>query len=195
MLTAECYKKRLEKGLTFLEFNYMLMQAYDFLVLNENYGCQLQLGGDDQWSNMLAGADLIRRKLSKPAFAMPFSLLTTSEGTKMGKTAKGAVWLDENKTPPYDFYQYWRNVDDADVEKCLKLLTFLPVAEIEEMCRFKDQRINDAKVRLAYENRTRSGRRRQGAGAGGSCVFRRRGQYALQGNTLFRKHNRRSDAV
>lgn len=151
MLTAECYKKRLEKGLTFLEFNYMLMQAYDFLVLNENYGCQLQLGGDDQWSNMLAGADLIRRKLSKPAFAMTFSLLTTSEGTKMGKTAKGAVWLDENKTPPYDFYQYWRNVDDADVEKCLKLLTFLPVAEIEEMCRFKDQRINDAKVRLAYE--------------------------------------------
>ena len=147
MLTAECYKKRLEKGLTFLEFNYMLMQAYDFLVLNENYGCQLQLGGDDQWSNMLAGADLIRRKLSKPAFAMTFSLLTTSEGTKMGKTAKGAVWLDENKTPPYDFYQYWRNVDDADVEKCLKLLTFLPV----EMCRFKDQRINDAKVRLAYE--------------------------------------------
>ena len=134
-----------------LEFNYMLMQAYDFLVLNENYGCQLQLGGDDQWSNMLAGADLIRRKLSKPAFAMTFSLLTTSEGTKMGKTAKGAVWLDENKTPPYDFYQYWRNVDDADVEKCLKLLTFLPVAEIEEMCRFKDQRINDAKVRLAYE--------------------------------------------
>ena len=151
MLTAECYKKRLEKGLTFLEFNYMLMQAYDFLVLNENYGCELQLGGDDQWSNMLAGADLIRRKLSKPAFAMTFSLLTTSEGTKMGKTAKGAVWLDENKTPPYDFYQYWRNVDDADVEKCLKLLTFLPVAEIEEMCRFKDQRINDAKVRLAYE--------------------------------------------
>lgn len=151
MLTAECYKKRLEKGLTFLEFNYMLMQAYDFLVLNEKYGCELQLGGDDQWSNMLAGADLIRRKLSKPAFAMTFSLLTTSEGTKMGKTAKGAVWLDKNKTSPYDFYQYWRNVDDADVEKCLKLLTFLPVEEIAEMCRYKDQRINDAKVRLAYE--------------------------------------------
>lgn len=151
MLTAECYKKRLEKGLTFLEFNYMLMQAYDFLVLNEKYGCELQLGGDDQWSNMLAGADLIRRKLSKPAFAMTFSLLTTSEGTKMGKTAKGAVWLDKNKTSPYDFYQYWRNVDDANVEKCLKLLTFLPVEEIAEMCRYKDQRINDAKVRLAYE--------------------------------------------
>ncbi|MBS1416424.1 MAG: tyrosine--tRNA ligase [Clostridia bacterium] len=151
MLTAECYKKRLEKGLTFLEFNYMLMQAYDFLVLNEKYGCELQLGGDDQWSNMLAGADLIRRKLSKPAFAMTFSLLTTSEGTKMGKTAKGAVWLDKNKTSPYDFYQYWRNVDDADVEKCLKLLTFLPVEEIAEMCRYKDQRINDAKVKLAYE--------------------------------------------
>lgn len=151
MLTAECYKKRLEKGLTFLEFNYMLMQAYDFLVLNEKYCCELQLGGDDQWSNMLAGADLIRRKLSKPAFAMTFSLLTTSEGTKMGKTAKGAVWLDKNKTSPYDFYQYWRNVDDADVEKCLKLLTFLPVEEIAEMCRYRDQRINDAKVRLAYE--------------------------------------------
>lgn len=189
---------RLEKGLTFLEFNYMLMQAYDFLVLNENYGCQLQLGGDDQWSNMLAGADLIRRKLSKPAFAMTFSLLTTSEGTKMGKTAKGAVWLDENKTPPYDFYQYWRNVDDADVEKCLKLLTFLPVAEIEEMCRFKDQRINDAKVRLAYEltkivhGADAADKARAQAEA---AVFRRRGQYALQGNTLFRKHNRRSDAV
>ena len=151
MLRAECYKQRMEKGLSFLEFNYMIMQSYDFYYLFQHYGCNMQFGGNDQWSNMLAGADLIRRKLSKPAFAMTFSLLTTSEGTKMGKTAKGAVWLDENKTPPYDFYQYWRNVDDADVEKCLKLLTFLPVAEIEEMCRFKDQRINDAKVRLAYE--------------------------------------------
>ena len=151
MLRAECYKQRMEKGLSFLEFNYMIMQSYDFYYMFQHNGCNMQFGGNDQWSNMLAGADLIRRKLSKPAFAMTFSLLTTSEGTKMGKTAKGAVWLDENKTPPYDFYQYWRNVDDADVEKCLKLLTFLPVAEIEEMCRFKDQRINDAKVRLAYE--------------------------------------------
>ena len=127
MLTAECYRSRMEKGLTFLEFNYMLMQAYDFLVLNRRYGCLLQLGGDDQWSNILAGADLIRRKERKAAFAMTFTLLTTSEGKKMGKTQKGAVWLDENKTSPYEFYQYWRNTADADVEKCLKLLTFLPL--------------------------------------------------------------------
>ncbi len=151
MLTAECYKQRLEKGLTFLEFNYMLMQSYDFLVLFEKYGCCLQLGGDDQWSNILSGADLIRRKLGKPAFALTFSLLTTSEGTKMGKTAKGAVWLDANKTSPYDFYQYWRNVDDNDVEKCMKLLTFMPVEEIKEMTAHKDERMNKAKIRLAYE--------------------------------------------
>ncbi len=151
MLTAECYKQRLEKGLTFLEFNYMLMQSYDFLVLFEKYGCCLQLGGDDQWSNILSGADLIRRKLGKPAFALTFSLLTTSEGTKMGKTAKGAVWLDANKTSPYDFYQYWRNVDDNDVEKCMKLLTFMPVEEIKEMTAHKDERKNKAKIRLAYE--------------------------------------------
>lgn len=151
MLTAECFKKRLEKGLSFLEFNYMLMQAYDFLVLNKEYDCQLQLGGDDQWSNMLAGADLIRRKVQKDAYAMTFSLLTTSEGTKMGKTAKGAVWLDPDKTSPYEFYQYWRNVADADVEKCLKLLTFVELEEILDLCKYKDERINDAKVRLAYE--------------------------------------------
>ncbi len=151
MLTAECYKQRLEKGLTFLEFNYMLMQSYDFLVLFEKYGCCLQLGGDDQWSNILSGADLIRRKLGKPAFALTFSLLTTSEGTKMGKTAKGAVWLDANKTSPYDFYQYWRNIDDNDVEKCMKLLTFMPVEEIKEMTAHKDERMNKAKIRLAYE--------------------------------------------
>ena len=151
MLTAECYRSRMEKGLTFLEFNYMLMQAYDFLVLNRKYGCLLQLGGDDQWSNILAGADLIRRKERKAAFAMTFTLLTTSEGKKMGKTQKGAVWLDENKTSPYEFYQYWRNTADADVEKCLKLLTFLPLEEIAELTRFQDERINHAKEVLAFE--------------------------------------------
>lgn len=151
MLTAECYRSRMEKGLTFLEFNYMLMQAYDFLVLNRKYGCLLQLGGDDQWSNILAGADLIRRKEHKAAFAMTFTLLTTSEGKKMGKTQKGAVWLDENKTSPYDFYQYWRNTADDDVEKCLKLLTFLPLSEIAELCAHRDERMNVAKERLAYE--------------------------------------------
>ena len=151
MLTAECYRSRMEKGLTFLEFNYMLMQAYDFLVLNRRYGCLLQLGGDDQWSNILAGADLIRRKERKAAFAMTFTLLTTSEGKKMGKTQKGAVWLDENKTSPYEFYQYWRNTADADVEKCLKLLTFLPLDEIAELTQYRDERINRAKEVLAFE--------------------------------------------
>ena len=151
ILTAECFKQRLERGLSFLEFNYMLMQAYDFLVLNRKYNCSLELGGDDQWSNILAGANLIRIKERKPAYAMTFTLLTTSDGKKMGKTAKGAVWLDENKTSPYEFYQYWRNIDDADVEKCLKLLTYLPVEEIEELCRYKDERINHAKEVLAYE--------------------------------------------
>lgn len=151
MLTAECYRSRMEKGLTFLEFNYMLMQAYDFLVLNRKYGCLLQMGGDDQWSNILAGADLIRRKERKAAFAMTFTLLTTSEGKKMGKTQKGAVWLDENRTSPYEFYQYWRNTADADVEKCLKLLTFLPLEEIAALCEHKDERINRAKEVLAYE--------------------------------------------
>ncbi len=151
MLTAECYRSRMEKGLTFLEFNYMLMQAYDFLVLNRKFGCLLQLGGDDQWSNILAGADLIRRKEHKAAFAMTFTLLTTSEGKKMGKTQKGAVWLDENKTSPYEFYQYWRNTADADVEKCLKLLTFLPLDEIAALTQYKDERINHAKEVLAYE--------------------------------------------
>ena len=151
MLSAECFKQRLERGLSFLEFNYMLMQAYDFLVLYKKYGCALELGGDDQWSNILAGANLIRVKEQQPAFAMTFTLLTTSDGKKMGKTAKGAVWLDENKTTPYEFYQYWRNVNDEDVEKCMKLLTFLSVEEIEELCRYKDERINKAKEVLAYE--------------------------------------------
>ena len=151
MLSAECFKQRLERGLSFLDFNYMLMQAYDFLVLYRKYGCALELGGDDQWSNILAGANLIRIKEQQPAFAMTFTLLTTSDGKKMGKTAKGAVWLDENKTTPYEFYQYWRNTADEDVEKCLKLLTFLPVAQIDELCRYKDERINVAKEVLAYE--------------------------------------------
>lgn len=151
MLTAECFKTRMEKGLSFLEFNYMLMQGYDFLVLFQKYGCCLECGGDDQWSNMLAGADLIRRKERKDAFAMTFQLLTTSEGKKMGKTQAGALWLDRNKTTPYEFYQYWRNVNDDDVEKCLKLLTFLPLEEIEELVRYKDERINKAKEKLAFE--------------------------------------------
>lgn len=151
MLTAECFKTRMERGLSFFEFNYMLLQSYDFLVLNQRYGAVLQMGGDDQWSNILAGADLIRRKEQKSAYAMTCTLLTTSEGKKMGKTQAGAVWLDADKTSPYDFYQYWRNVDDADVEKCLKLLTFLPLDEIAELCAYRDERINAAKRRLAYE--------------------------------------------
>lgn len=151
MLSAECFKQRMEKGLTFFEFNYMLMQAYDFLVLSRKYNCSLQLGGDDQWANILAGADLIRKKENKPSYAMTFALLTTAEGKKMGKTAKGALWLDKNKTSPYDFYQYFRNVDDADVEKCLKLLTFLPLEEISELTKYKDERINKAKEKLAFE--------------------------------------------
>lgn len=151
MLTAECYKQRLEKGLTFLEFNYMLMQSYDFLMLYRKYGCLLECGGDDQWSNILAGADLIRRKEGKSAFAMTFELLTTSEGKKMGKTQKGAVWLDPEKTTPYEFYQYFRNVDDADVNKCMRFLTFMDMAEINELTAHKDERMNLAKERLAYE--------------------------------------------
>ena len=151
MLTAECYKSRMEKGLTFLEFNYMLMQAYDFLHLFRSMSCRLECGGDDQWSNILAGADLIRRKERQSAFAMTFKLLTTSEGKKMGKTEKGALWLDPEKTSPYEFYQYWRNIDDADVENCMKLLTFMPLEEIKSMCEHKDERINAAKARLAFE--------------------------------------------
>lgn len=151
MLTAECYKQRLEKGLTFLEFNYMLMQGYDFLELNRRYGCVLQMGGDDQWSNILSGVDLIRRKESKPAFGMTFTLLTTSEGKKMGKTEKGALWLDAEKTSPYEFYQYWRNVGDADVEKCLALLTFLPMDEVRRLGALEGAEINEAKKVLAFE--------------------------------------------
>ena len=151
MLTAECYKQRLERGLTFLEFNYMLMQSYDFLELNHRYNCILQTGGDDQWSNMLSGADLIRRKEQKPAFAMTFKLLLTHDGRKMGKTEKGALWLDANKCSPYDFYQYWRNVDDADVEKCLGLLTFLPMDEVRRLGALQGSEINEAKRILAFE--------------------------------------------
>lgn len=151
MLRAESIKQRLEKGLSFLEFNYMLMQGYDFLYLNQNHGCTMQLGGDDQWSNMLAGIDLVRRKERKTAFAMTCTLLTNSEGQKMGKTVNGALWLNPEKTPVYDFYQYWRNVDDRDVVKCLKLLTFVDINEIERIEAFEGQDINEAKKLLAYE--------------------------------------------
>lgn len=151
MLRAECYKQRMEKGLSFLEFNYMIMQAYDFYHLHQNYGCNMQFGGDDQWSNMLAGTELIRKKTGDDAYAMTITLLMNSEGKKMGKTAKGAVWLDPNKTSPFEFYQYWRNVDDADVMKCIKMLTFIPIEEIEKMEHWEDNRINEKKEILAYE--------------------------------------------
>ena len=151
MLRAECYKQRMEKGLSFLEFNYMIMQSYDFLHLHNTYGCNMQFGGDDQWSNMLGGTDLIRRKTGKDAYAMTITLLMNSEGKKMGKTANGAVWLDPNKTTPFEFYQYWRNVDDADVMKCLKMLTFLSLDEINAMADWEDNRINEKKEILAYE--------------------------------------------
>ncbi len=151
MLTAECYKQRLEKGLTFFEFNYMLMQGYDFLKLNDSYGCKLEVGGDDQWSNMLAGVDLIRRKKQQDAFCLTCTLLLNSDGKKMGKTQKGALWLDENKCPVYDFYQYFRNVEDCKVAECMRLLTFMDMDEIAELTAHNDERINAAKERLAYE--------------------------------------------
>ena len=151
MLTAECYKQRMEKGLTFLEFNYMIMQAYDFYRLYQDYGCNMEFGGDDQWSNMLAGTELIRRKLGKDAYAMTITLLLNSEGKKMGKTQSGAVWLDPDKTTPYDFYQYWRNVADADVLKCIRMLTFLPLEQIDEMDSWEGAKLNEAKQILAYE--------------------------------------------
>ena len=151
MLRAECYKQRMEKGLSFLEFNYMIMQSYDFYYLFQHYGCNMQFGGNDQWSNMLGGTELIRRKLGKDAHAMTITLLLNSEGKKMGKTASGAVWLDPNKTAPYDFFQYWRNVDDADVLKCIRMLTFLPLEQIEEMDKWEGAELNRAKEILAYE--------------------------------------------
>ena len=151
MLRAECYKQRMERGLSFLEFNYMIMQAYDFYYLNQHYGCNMQFGGDDQWSNMLAGTELIRKKTGKDAYAMTITLLLNSEGKKMGKTANGAVWLDPNKTTPFEFFQYWRNIDDADVIKCFKLLTFLPLEKIDEIASWGDERINEKKEMLAYE--------------------------------------------
>ena len=151
MLRAKCYEQRLEKGLSFLEFNYMLMQSYDFLALYEKYGCNMQFGGDDQWSNMLGGTELIRKKLGKDAHAMTINLLLNSEGKKMGKTQSGAVWLDPNKTAPYDFYQYWRNVNDADVLKCIRMLTFLPLEEIDKMDSWEGSQLNKAKEILAYE--------------------------------------------
>ncbi|MBQ7358634.1 MAG: tyrosine--tRNA ligase [Lachnospiraceae bacterium] len=151
MLTAECYKQRMEKGLSFLEFNYMIMQSYDFYMLYQKYGCNMQFGGDDQWSNMLGGTELIRRKLGKDAYAMTITLLLNSEGKKMGKTQKGAVWLDPNKTSPFEFYQYWRNVADDDVLKCIRMLTFLPLEEIEKMDAWEGSQLNQAKEILAYE--------------------------------------------
>ena len=151
MLTAECYKQRMERGLSFLEFNYMIMQSYDFYYLHEHYGCNMEFGGDDQWSNMLGGTELIRKKTGKDAYAMTITLLLNSEGKKMGKTVNGAVWLDPNKTSPFDFYQYWRNIDDADVMKCIKMLTFLPLETIKEMETWEDNRINEKKQILAHE--------------------------------------------
>jgi len=151
MLTAECYKNRMEKGLTFLEFNYMIMQAYDFYMLHKDYDCKMQFGGNDQWSNIIAGVELIRRKDNKSAYGMTFSLLTNSEGNKMGKTEKGALWLDPEKTSPYEFYQYWRNIDDADVEKCLSLLTFIPIDEVKRLSSLEGSEINKAKETLAFE--------------------------------------------
>ncbi len=151
MLAAECYKQRLEKGLSFFELNYMIMQSYDFLELNHRYGCQLELGGDDQWSNIIGGVELLRRKEGKEAYGMTFTLLTTSEGKKMGKTEKGAVWLDPEKTSPFDFYQYWRNINDADVIKCLKILTFLPLSEINELAKLEGGELNKVKEILAFE--------------------------------------------
>jgi tyrosyl-tRNA synthetase len=151
MLSAECFKQRLEKGLSFFEFNYMLMQGYDFLVLNQKYGCTMQLGGDDQWSNIIAGMELIRRKEGRASYGMTCSLLTNSEGKKMGKTENGALWLDEDKTSPYEFYQYFRNVADSDVNQCLCLLTFVPMDEVRRLCALKDEKINEAKKVLAFE--------------------------------------------
>lgn len=151
MLAAECYKQRMERGLSFLEFNYMIMQAYDFYYLHEHYHCNMQFGGDDQWSNMLAGTELIRKKTGKDAYAMTITLLLNSEGKKMGKTASGAVWLDPNKTSPFDFYQYWRNIEDADVMKCLKMLTFIPLETLKEMETWPNERINEKKMILAHE--------------------------------------------
>lgn len=151
MLTAECFKQRLETGLSFLEFNYMLMQSYDFLELHRRYGCKMQFGGDDQWSNIIQGVDLVRREMGDQVYGMTFALLTTSEGKKMGKTQKGALWLDPEKTSPYEFYQYWRNVEDADVKTCLSMLTFLPMDEVNELSSLKDAEINKAKEILAFE--------------------------------------------
>ena len=151
MLAAECFKKRWEKGLTFFEFNYMIMQSYDFWKLHHDYGCVMELGGDDQWSNMLGGVELIRRKDQEPAFCMTCKLLTTSDGRKMGKTEKGALWLDPEKTSPYEFYQYWRNVNDSDVKNCMSLLTFVPMEEVHRLCDVEGAAINEAKKVLAYE--------------------------------------------
>ena len=172
MLRAECYKQRMEKGLSFLEFNYMIMQSYDFYYLFKHYGCNMQFGGNDQWSNMLGGTELIRRKLGKDAHAMTITLLLNSEGKKMGKTASGAVWLDPNKTSPYDFYQYWRNVDDADVLKCIRMLTFLPLEEIDEMEKWEGSQLNQRQGDPCLRA-DRAGSRRGGSGKGAGPLPRR----------------------
>ena len=186
MLRAECYKQRMEKGLSFLEFNYMIMQSYDFYALYQKYGCNMQFGGDDQWSNMLGGTELIRRKLGKNAYAMTINLLLNSEGKKMGKTQSGAVWLSAEKTSPYDFYQYWRNVDDGDVIKCLKMLTFLPLEQIDEMDKWEGSQLNTAKEILAFEltklvHGEEEAQKAQSAAKGPLCRRRGRQQHAGDG--------------
>ena len=191
MLTADCFRRRLEKGLTFLEFNYMLMQAYDFLVLSREYGCALQLGGDDQWSNILAGADLIRRKEQKAAYGMTFALLLKSDGKKMGKTESGALWLDAEKTSPYDFYQYWRNVADEDVKTCLSLLTFLPMEEVNRLATMKDSAINEAKKSTGFRGDPPGARRgRSESGTGGRRSPVRRGRTGRR-HAVFRNDEKR----
>ena len=176
MLRAECYKQRMERGLSFLEFNYMIMQSYDFYYMFQHYGCNMQFGGNDQWSNMLGGTELIRKKLGKDAHCMTITLLLNSEGKKMGKTAAGAVWLDPNKTSPYEFYQYWRNVGDADVLKCIRMLTFLPLEQIDEMDKWEGSQLNRAKEILAYEltkSRPRRGGGQEGRGLRKGALRRR----------------------
>ncbi|MBR0163774.1 MAG: tyrosine--tRNA ligase [Lachnospiraceae bacterium] len=197
MLAAECYKNRMEKGLSFLEFNYMLMQSYDFLMLYEKYGCNMQFGGDDQWSNMLGGTELIRRKLGRDAYAMTITLLLNSEGNKMGKTAKGAVWLDPDKTTPYDFYQYWRNVSDADVMKCLRMLTFLPVEEIDEMEHWDDTRINEKKEVLARELTTlvHGEEEAKKAESGARALFQGGGDDAFVPQAVLSEHDLRDGLI
>ena len=197
MLTAECYKQRMERGLSFLEFNYMIMQSYDFYALYQKYGCNMQFGGDDQWSNMLGGTELIRRKLGKDAYAMTITLLLNSEGKKMGKTQSGAVWLDPNKTSPFDFYQYWRNVGDADVLKCLRMLTFLPLEQIDEMAKWEGSQLNKAKEILAYEltGLVHGEEEAKKAEAGAKALFGGAGNTANMPTTTLKDEDFTDDAI